>query len=187
MARSKDEHANTFANLGVHIPTLPELIDKIVKYVCHLYGHENESDVNLVRYHTFKLRKFEEELLRPNGDSLRIHINRAAFQCRIWRNATLPRFNTGNFTEHGWELDEDGVVNIKWMNLPPAPASFLELMNCKCTKGCGNNRCSCRKSSLKCTELCKCHECQNREDDDNDEPDDSDSYDCSQSSESDEE
>ena len=116
-----------------------------------------------------------------------MHINRAAFQWRIWRNATLPRFNTGNFTEQGWRLDEDGVVYIKWMNFPPAPASILGLVNCKCTKGCGNNRCSCRKSSLKCAELCKCHECQNRENDDNDEPDDSDSYDCSQSSESDEE
>ena len=185
MARSKDEHANTFANLGVCIPSPEELIDELVKYVCHLYGYENESDVNLVRYHAFKSGKFEEELLPPNTDSLRMHINCAAYQCHIWRNATLPDFNTRSFTEHGWVIDKDGVVYVKWMNLPPAPESILELVNCKCTKGCGNNRCSCRKSSLECTELCKCHDCQNR-DDANDEPDDSDSYDFSQSSESDE-
>ena len=85
-------------------------------------------------------------------------------------------------TERG--INEEGVVHVKWINPPPAPAAILELVNCKCTKGCNTNRCSCRKSSLKCTDLCKCQECQNREDED---PDDSDSCDCSQSNESDEE
>ena len=114
-------------------------------------------------------------------DKVRLHYGP---QCHIRRNTTLPDFNTGNFTVHGWGIDDDGVVYVKWMNLPPAPASILESVNCKCTKGCGNNRCSCRKSSLKCTELCKCHDCQNS--DAYEEPGDSDSYDCSQSSESDE-
>ena len=34
------------------------------------------------------------------------------------------------------------------MALPPAPDSNLVLVNCKCAKGCENNRCSCRKSGL---------------------------------------
>lgn len=185
MARSKDEYAATFANIGVCIPSPPELIDRLVKYVCHLYGYEHESDVNMVRYQAFTSGKFEEESLPPNTDSLTMHIHRAAYQCHIWRNATLPELNTGNITDHGWGIDEDGIVYVKWMNMLPAPASILEFVNCKCTKGCANNRCSCRKSSLQCTELCKCQDCQNSEGA-NDESDDSDSYDCSQSSDNDE-
>jgi hypothetical protein len=56
----------TVSLLAVCIPSPEELIDELVKYVCHLYGYENESDVNLVRYHAFKSGKFEEELLPPN-------------------------------------------------------------------------------------------------------------------------
>lgn len=77
VARNKDEYANTFANLGVCVPPPADLINEIMKYVCHLYGHGNESDVNLVRYQVFKSEKFEEELYLG---SLAVHVKRAAYQ-----------------------------------------------------------------------------------------------------------
>ena len=74
----------------VCVPPPADLINENIKYVCHLYGHENQADVNLVRYQVFRSGKFEEELLPPNADSLSMHIKRGAYQCHIWRNATLP-------------------------------------------------------------------------------------------------
>lgn len=173
VARCKDEYLSCFANLGTSISPSQELISQLTCYVCHLYGYENQSDVNLVRYLAFKDGKYEEEMLPPNEDSLLQHIRRAVYQCYIWRNATQPILNLPNFTEHGWSIDDNGKVCVKWMNLPPAPDSILTLVNCKCTKGCSNNRCSCRKSKLTCTDVCKCNDCQNgktnnEEDDDDD-------------------
>ena len=41
------------------------------------------------------------------------------------------------------------------MTIPPAPEGVLSLVKCNCIKSkCSNNQCSCRKSSLNCTELC---------------------------------
>ena len=38
----------------------------------------------------------------------------------------------------------------------PAPDAVLHLIKCRCTKGCGTNRCQCRKAGLNCTDLCAC-------------------------------
>jgi hypothetical protein len=51
----------------VYVPSSMKAVLK--KFVCHLCGAENQSDVNLVRYLLFKGGKFEEELLPPNEDS----------------------------------------------------------------------------------------------------------------------
>ena len=66
-----------------------------------------------------------------------------------------------DFCNHGWKLDEEGNVTINWMSFAPAPDSFLEFVNCQCKKGCENNRCSCAKAAMKCSDLCKCIGCKN--------------------------
>jgi hypothetical protein len=109
----------------------------------------------------FKGGKYDEELLPPNQDSLNNHIRRANYQCYIWRHAVQPILRLPNFCDHGWKLDEEGNVTINWTSLAPAPDSILEFVNCKCKKGCENNRCSCVKAVMKCSDLCKCTGCKN--------------------------
>ena len=38
----------------------------------------------------------------------------------------------------------------------PAPDAVLHLIKCRCTKGCGTNRCQRRKAGLNCTDFCAC-------------------------------
>ena len=109
----------------------------------------------------FKGCKYDEELLPPNQDSLDNHIRRANYQCYIWRHAVLPILRLPDFCNHGWKLDEEGNVTINWMSFAPAPDSVLEFVNCQCKKGCENNRCSCAKAAMKCSDLCKCIGCKN--------------------------
>ena len=161
IVKSKEEHAEHFSNLGSTVSPTKELITGLCKYVCHLYGYDDVTDVNLVRYLMFKAGKYDEQLLPPNEDSLVLHIQRAAYQCFIWRHALQPVVHLPNFNEHGWNINENGHVEVRWMNQPPAPDSIMELVNCKCKKGCETNRCSCRKSGLKCTDVCKCCDCKN--------------------------
>ena len=42
--------------------------------------------------------------------------------------------------------------------VPPAPETLLVLRKCGCTKRCKNKICSCKKSSLPCTDLCDCED-----------------------------
>ena len=54
----------------------------------------------------------------------------------------------------------DAVVT----KLPPAPESIIELTVCGCKTCCNSNRCKCLKNGrLKCTEMCKCENCENVE------------------------
>ena len=108
----------------------------------------------------------------PNQDSFDQHVKRASFQAHIWRNACEALLDLPDITEYGWDVGEDERVTIKWMTLPPAPDSVLEFVNCKCTKGCENRRCSCVKGNLKCTDACKCTDCKNGRPGENDDTDD---------------
>ncbi|XP_028411728.1 uncharacterized protein LOC114534481 [Dendronephthya gigantea] len=162
IAKMKVAHATTFENLGREIVLSDALKQDLSRYVCHLYGYDECSDVNTARYQLFKRGKYEEELLPPNQDSLDQHALRANFQCYIWRHATQPMLHLPTFYNHGWKVDGEGNVEIAWMTIPAAPDSILEFVNCKCTKGCENRRCSCLKASLKCTDVCQCHDCKNR-------------------------
>lgn len=75
---------------------------------------------------------------------------------------TTALLNMPNFSDHGW-LIEDNQVKVNWMSLPVAPDSILAFVKCSCRKGCSNNRCSCNKASLSCSDLCNCNECENVE------------------------
>eukprot|EP00794_Sanderia_malayensis_P020891 gene20891-22942_t len=163
--------------IGLHAFTA-----NLSKFVCHLYGFEDCTDVNDVHYQLFKKGKYDEELLRPKNDSLEPHMKRANYQCYIWRHAEQAQMNLPRFSQYGWGLD-DGNMSCHWRNLPPAPDSILEFISCKCTKGCENNRCSCLKAELPCTDICKCNGCKNNKPIE-DKAGDSDAYDIDGSSSS---
>ena len=163
--------------MGREIAPSAELKSGLYSFVCHLYGFEECSDVNAVRYQAFKSGKYDEELLPPNQDSLDQHISRANYQCYIWRHAVQPVLNLPSFCEYGWEVDDVGNVLVKWMTIAPAPESLLEFVNCKCQKGCETKRCSCVKAELKCSDLCKCVGCRNNNGNKEDIDCDSDTYD----------
>ena len=47
----------------------------------------------------------------------------------------------------------------------PAPEAVLELVKCRCKGRCsGKSKCSCLLNDLKCTDLCKCYDCENMKD-----------------------
>ena len=47
----------------------------------------------------------------------------------------------------------------------PAPVSVIEMSVCKCNTWCANQRCIFRKNKLACTEMCKCSDCENEDND----------------------
>eukprot|EP00794_Sanderia_malayensis_P018490 gene18490-20339_t len=59
-----------------------------------------------------------------------------------------------------WEISDD-TLNVVWMTKLPAPGSLLDFVSCKYKTGYKSQRCSCLKSSVKCTDLCLCISCQN--------------------------
>ena len=68
-------------------------------------------------------------------------------------------------TGHGWTVDSDSNLVIKWMTGLPAPETVLNLLSCDCRKSCSAPKCACIVNGLKCTQMCRLQDCQNAPDD----------------------
>ena len=64
----------------------------------------------------------------------------------------------------GWREDGDHFA-IDWKSGDPAPAAELELLSFSCTRSCQLPTCSCLANGLKCTDVCKLLDCDNRGED----------------------
>jgi hypothetical protein len=163
VARSKVEYVRAFQDLGKQMTVDQGTMSYLQKFVCHLHGQENEIDVDNARHNLFRMGNCTEETLPPTSDSLVQHIHRANYESYVRRRCMVQTITAGSPDGHDWYI-ENGQLCIKWMTLPVAPDSVLEIVNCSCKTGCKSNRCSCKKANLNCTDLCKCSDsCKNKD------------------------
>ena len=130
------------------------------------------------------------EQLPPCKDCLQMHAKRANYQALVWRKSLqnfpdLPPPEDG----HGWTLDDEGNLAIKWMSGSPAPDMIMELLACRCSRSCTLPDCQCLVHGLRCTATCKLQNCStmpteeeenlsnNHSDEDTDDDDDDDNGD----------
>ncbi|XP_033125055.1 jerky protein homolog [Anneissia japonica] len=69
------------------------------------------------------------------------------------------------------QLTRDQVFNgdetgLWWRLMPNRSHNLMEIIKCGCKTGCNQGRCQCNKMNMKCSDLCQCTNCQNRDDKD---------------------
>ncbi len=141
--------------LGLNVETSEDLIECCSSFFSALYGGDPSIHIDKMRYKLFSQRQYQNEYLPPTRDSLCHHIQRANFQAYIWRSALTAKPDIPSPVNHGWEIQEPGILTPVLTSLPPAPESLVELTVCKC-KGKACSRCACFKAGLACTEACAC-------------------------------
>ena len=72
----------------------------------------------------------------------------------VWGQILLPAPELPPPTNWGWSMT-GGQYTPYWTRLPEAAHSCIELVSCKCQKGCVRC-CKCKKAALQCTALCVC-------------------------------
>lgn len=156
--KSNAEEFETLQSFG----NSPELdvdgsfIEPVFKFICTLYNKDFTSgDINTLRFQLFSKKGQVGEKLPPTLDSLLLHLRRANYQCYIWKSACTPILSLPSPVGNGWAEDNNGFLTPEYMIFDSAPSSVLELISCKCKKGCKNNLCSCRKANFNCCGLCK--------------------------------
>ena len=158
---SNRDHCTTFKQLGTSFTITEELYDSVEAFTCELYDRKGLKEVNTARWQMFKTGKCVERSLPPNKDSLKLHIQRANYQAAIYRRSLETQPDIPPPMQHGWSIEGESFA-IKWMTLPPAPKSLLELVHCQCkATHCVQGRCTCRQNQLPCTDMCRCVECSN--------------------------
>ena len=107
---------NLFQSLGEEDDVSNEIYELSEQFVCTFYGHKEDHDINAVRYKMCcaKRGKCEANELPPGKSSLRKHVQRANYQCKIWREALTLRVNIPDPVTHGWKVGVDGSLEIDW-------------------------------------------------------------------------
>lgn len=144
-----------FCNLGKSdVPSETDTIG-LEKFVCMLYDAKHDSVAKL-RWQLFKRHQAEAEKLPPTKDALNFHILRAHYQSMVWNQAFTARPQIPSPDRYGW-TNESGTYRPVITVSKPAPEAVLELVRCGCGVGkCKTNACSCRRSSMICSEMCSC-------------------------------
>ena len=164
---------NGLSQLGQVISNVSvEISDAVTLYVNLLYAKKKEDrdavhrfkDSGELRWHLFVKNQQESDLLPPTPSALKFHIKRANYICGLWKSLS-SNFNPEieGPTDNGWE-EQDGRFLAIMTDQLPAPEYSIELNSCNCKKTkCTKGKCGCSRNGLKCTDLCKCIDCENVE------------------------
>ncbi|KAJ8036249.1 hypothetical protein HOLleu_20166 [Holothuria leucospilota] len=106
----------------------------------------------------------ESEWLPPVS-ALKFHWQRCCWVAQLWAQAFSSAVHVPDCTVHGWSLT-DGLISVIWdteENMKKVDNNQKMLrQGCKCTKGCSQNWCKCRKGGRFCSLFCLCKNCKNR-------------------------
>ena len=100
---------------------------KTTELVCRMYQPKSEVvDINILRYKIFCRTPKQNDGLPPCKDSLDHHIDRANYQCAIWKRAREAHPHIPSPVNHGWSQDGDSLVPLL-VTQAPAPSQLVEL------------------------------------------------------------
>ena len=111
-----------------------------------LYRTGNSATVKECRRRLFTKKDRLIENIPPTLNALRQHTLRSMYQTIVWNKALELQQNLPDPSKYGWEKHEEWKPT--WTTQPVASKVCLELVRCKCVKGC-TARCSCLKTSFK--------------------------------------
>ena len=133
------------------------------------------TDIDKARRKLFA-RKNNVQLIPPTKAALEEHVKRAVYQGgQVWGQILLPAPELPPPTNWGWSRTGEGQytpysdfrfrfisivarglkITRTSTRLPEAAHSCIELVSCKCKKGCVR-LCKCKKAALQCTALWVC-------------------------------
>ena len=164
---SEDTIIEAFSKLGVgeNLPTL-ETQYSIEKFVVKAYG-ENKGPATItlseVRWQLFSKYQYDAEKLPSTSGALKYRVFRCHYVTAVLRRANQTMQNLPPAVDYGWELNDSSYILILTENLP-APLELIELSVCSCKSDCSTKRCKCNKNGLICTDMCKCLNCKNNDD-----------------------
>ncbi len=106
---------------------------------------------------------YETDMI-PSMDALWRHWKRSVWVIHMWHQAESHVMKVKSILEYGWKANDDTLA-IEWDssdNIQAIQRRVKRLTKgCKCTTGCSNARCGCKKKNQQCSEGCSCTNCAN--------------------------
>ena len=74
---------------------------------------------------------------------------REKYKASVWRRSLEQIQDLPGPVGSGWQLADNGTLEIDWCDLPPAPESILKTIQCACkNSGCGSAKGTLKKSYI---------------------------------------
>ncbi len=135
------------------MPIMPAHLEPLETFVCEVYAAKSSIKVLPdLRFHMFRAKNCESEMLPPTRATLIPHIQRTNYVAMRDKGYTTSQPSLPSLEGNGWSKEGMPVRCL----VPPAPRAVIEMVKCGCTGECKGN-CSCAKNDLDCTHLCKCY------------------------------
>ena len=164
LKKADEKVLEAFARLGSSVHVEDGVSRMLELYMCRLYLLSVKiATVKELHWFLFSKKQYADEKLPQTKAALQQMIKRANYIALVWKECGSPYPDLPAPTSHGWSQDGERLQAIP-TTLPPAPKAVLELVKCGCRGSCTTLSCSCRKHSLKCTDMCGSCEsnCENR-------------------------
>ena len=129
LVKENPEFLTAFIEIGLEMRASESLLHSLERFICRLYGEKRLTSVNEVRKKVFwknysrENRITDLSLLPPCQSSLFLHIKRANYVARIWRQASTPIMEIEDPKHHGWQED----LTEEWVTVP-FPEDITELL-----------------------------------------------------------
>ena len=88
-----------------------------------------------------------------------MHFACFVLQASVWRCAAEPMMMDMDPCLYGWSV-KDGILYPEFGG--EKVETKVKIMSCHCKGCCNTNICKCKKNDRKCTDLCSCANCENR-------------------------
>lgn len=126
------KHPDLLSGLGQN-----ENLDNAEEFVCRLYDAASSLKcVNLIRHAIFQKGQKTLEMLPPTKNALYLHIARADYQAKLWRDANVSHVDIGPPSNSGGWVNKANGLEVVWCTLPSVPNSCVELVTCGCKTKC---------------------------------------------------
>ena len=159
---------DVFQELGLPDDPNNSLLDALEHFVAQLYCQNKipRTVTNLSEHRWYMISKRQTESIPSplTRETLRQKALRSHQTTVVWKKSHVPHQNLRNPEDYGWKW----LISPSWYEvvaalLPPAPESIIHLTMSGCKAECKTQRCKCKKNGLKCSEMCKCQDCENLE------------------------
>lgn len=138
--------------------TNEEIISAGTKALVILYNGTESESLDLVRFQRFKEKvsvgksAVLVQNLPPSSAAAKYHLLRVYLQIQMWTNNEQIEPES-----YGWVKNNSTFSPIT-TDLNAAPTELLKTFRCNCKGSCDNNKCTCKKNSIKCSSACgECH------------------------------
>ncbi|KAF3854292.1 hypothetical protein F7725_022347 [Dissostichus mawsoni] len=151
---------NSFIEMDENKANLTHFLSTELENHVQLYDEEisTSNSIQEVRCALFRKLKANVDTLPPTEDALSMHLKRAHYQTKVWKQSLVTHPQLPSPINCGWQM-MNGMLVPMLLTKEPVQSTCVQLTVCGCKESgsqCSTRQCLCRRRGLYCSGACGC-------------------------------